>query len=61
MKIQVIKSTENELPQYETIESAGCDLRAELSLINTKFLFNVDVFHKTLEKTVYKIIKTVET
>lgn len=56
MKIQVIKSTENELPQYETIESAGCDLRAELSLINTKFLFNVDVVHKTLEKTVYKII-----
>ena len=56
MKIQVIKSTENELPQYGTIESAGCDLRAELSLINTKFLFNVDVFHKTLEETVYKII-----
>lgn len=56
MKIQVIKSTTNELPQYETIESAGCDLRAELSLINTNFLFNVDVFHKTLEETVYKII-----
>lgn len=56
MKIQVIKSTANELPQYGTIESAGCDLRAELSLINTNFLFNVDVFHKTLEETVYKII-----
>jgi len=56
MEIQVIKSTTNELPQYGTIESAGCDLRAELSLINTKFLFNVDVFYKTQEKTVYKLI-----
>ena len=56
MEIQVIKSTTNELPQYGTIESAGCDLRAELSLINSKFLFNVDVFYKTLEKTDYKIV-----
>ena len=55
MKIQVIKSTANELPQYGTIESAGCDLRAELSLINTKFLFNVDVTYKTLEETIQKI------
>ena len=55
MKIQVIKSTANELPQYGTIESAGCDLRAELGLINTKFLFNVDVTYKTLEETIQKI------
>lgn len=40
MKVQVIKSTENELPKYETPESAGCDLRAELSKINPKFLFD---------------------
>ena len=39
MKIQLIKNTNNELPKYETIESAGCDLRAELSLINNKLLF----------------------
>lgn len=55
MKIQVIKSTANELPQYGTIESAGCDLRAELSLINSKFLFNVDVTYKTQEETIQKI------
>ena len=40
MKVQVIKSTNNDLPKYETIESAGCDLRAELSTIKEKFLFN---------------------
>lgn len=40
MKVQVIKSTRNELPVYETVGSAGCDLRAELSLIQNKFLFN---------------------
>lgn len=39
MKIQLIKNTNNELPKYETVESAGCDLRAELSLVNNKFLF----------------------
>lgn len=39
-KIQVIKTTENALPKYETPESAGCDLRAELNLLNDKFLFN---------------------
>jgi dUTP pyrophosphatase len=55
MEIQVIKSTTNELPQYGTIESAGCDLRAELSLINPKFLFNVDITYKTLEETIQKI------
>lgn len=42
MKIQVIKTTTNELPKYETIDSAGCDLHAELSLVNEKFLFNAE-------------------
>lgn len=43
MNVQVIKSTNNELPVYETVESAGCDLRAELSLIKSKFIFNGEV------------------
>ncbi len=45
MKIQVIKTTTNELPRYETPESAGCDLRAELNLINEKLLFNAEAFY----------------
>ena len=40
MEVQVIKNTINNLPIYGTVESAGCDLRAELSLVNDKFLFN---------------------
>lgn len=43
VKIQVIKSTTNELPSYGTIESAGCDIRAELSLVKSKFAFNTEV------------------
>lgn len=42
MKLQVIKTTTNDLPTYGTIESAGCDLRAELSLINEKFIFDAE-------------------
>ena len=40
MEVQIIKNTVNELPTYGSIEAAGCDLRAELSLVNDKFLFN---------------------
>lgn len=40
MEVQVIKNTVNELPTYGSVEAAGCDLRAELSLVNDKFLFN---------------------
>lgn len=47
MKVQVIKSTRNELPVYETAGSAGCDLRAELSLIQNKFLVNSET--RTIE------------
>lgn len=43
MKIQVIKTTTNELPSYGTFEAAGCDLRAELSLIKSKFLFDCQI------------------
>ena len=39
MKIQVINKSSNELPKYETPQSAGMDLRADLNNINEKFLF----------------------
>lgn len=39
MKVQVVRTTLNELPRYETPESAGCDLRADLTSVNNKFLF----------------------
>ena len=55
MKIQLIKNTSNELPKYETIESAGCDLRAELSLINEDLLFNAWVFYPENGEIVLKI------
>lgn len=43
MEIQVIKSTTNELPSYGTPDSAGCDLRAELSLVNKDLLFGAEL------------------
>ena len=55
MKIQLIKNTSNELPKYETVESAGCDLRAELSLINEDLLFNAWVFYPENGEIVLKI------
>lgn len=47
MKIQLIKNTNNELPKYETPESAGCDLRADLWDIKEKFLFNSEVIRNS--------------
>lgn len=43
MKIQVIKTTTNELPSYGSVEAAGCDLRADLWSIKEKFLFDTDI------------------
>lgn len=43
MKIQVIKTTTNELPSYGSVEAAGCDLRADLWSIKEKFLFNTEI------------------
>ena len=42
MKVPVIKNTSNELPKYETLASAGMDLRAELSLFNPRLSYNTD-------------------
>ena len=55
MQVQVIRNTLNQLPRYETPESAGCDLRAELNLINEKFLFNAEAF-STLDNLVTELI-----
>lgn len=43
MKVQIIKTTTNELPSYGSIEAAGCDLRADLCSIKDKFLFNTEI------------------
>lgn len=43
MIVQVIKSTINELPTYGTVESAGCDLRADLWGLKEKFLFGAEI------------------
>ena len=40
MKVQVINKSLNELPKYETSQSAGMDLRADLNNINENFLFS---------------------
>lgn len=41
--IPVIKETENELPKYQTPQSAGCDARAELQTINQDFFFDTKI------------------
>ena len=46
MKVQVINKSGNELPKYETTQSAGMDLRADLWSINEKFLFDARVVRR---------------
>ena len=41
--IPVIKETNNELPKYQTPQSAGCDIRAELQTINQDFFFDTKI------------------
>ena len=55
MKVQVINKSGNELPKYETPQSAGMDLRADLWSINEKFLFDACVVHR-LDNTISHII-----
>lgn len=43
MIVNVVRETLNELPKYETPDSAGMDLRADLWSIKEKFLFNTKV------------------
>lgn len=46
MIVNVVKETMNELPRYETPDSAGMDLRADLWQIKEKFLFNAEIIRK---------------
>ena len=55
MKVQVINKSGNELPKYETPQSAGMDLRADLLSINEKFLFDAHVV-RNLDNTISNII-----
>lgn len=55
MKVQVINKSGNELPEYETPQSAGMDLRADLWSINEKFLFDAHVVRR-LDNTISHII-----
>ena len=43
MIVNVVKETLNELPKYETPDSAGMDLRADLWSIKEEFLFNARI------------------
>ena len=46
MEVKVINKSANELPKYETPQSAGMDLRADLWSINEKFLFDARVVRR---------------
>ena len=58
MKVQVINKSGNELPKYETPQSAGMDLRADLWSINEKFLFNAHVVRREDNTIDHIVIET---
>lgn len=43
VNVEIVKETENELPNYATPQSAGCDIRAELSKINQDFFVDTKI------------------
>jgi len=43
MIVDIINKSNNELPSYAHDGDAGMDLRAELSTINAKFLYNAEI------------------
>ena len=51
MKVQVINKSANELPKYETPQSSGMDLKADLGLIQEKFLFGAQIV-RNLDNTI---------
>jgi dUTP pyrophosphatase len=53
--IKLVTNTTNGVPVYATPGSAGCDLQAELSLVNTKFLFNATPIYN-LENTIATVV-----
>lgn len=56
MKVQVIKNTNNELPAYADAGCSGVDLRADLRLINKKYLFSCEVIQKPSSDFINRII-----
>lgn len=40
MQVEVINKSENSLPEYASIGSAGCDVKANLVNIDTAMIFN---------------------
>lgn len=43
VNVEIVKETKNELPNYATPQSAGCDIRAELSKINQDFFVDTSI------------------
>lgn len=43
IEVKIIKETLNAIPSYETPQSAGCDLRADLWQIKESNLFNAKI------------------
>ena len=52
MKVQVINKSANPLSQYETPQSAGMDLRADLWALNEKFLFGGAQIVRNVDNTI---------
>ena len=55
MKVQVINKSSNPLPQYETPQSAGMDLKADLWSIQEKFLFGSTII-RNMDNTIAWIV-----
>ena len=55
MKVQVINKSSNPLPQYETPQSAGMDLKADLWSIQEKFLFGSAII-RNIDNTIAWIV-----
>ena len=55
MKVQVINKSSNPLPQYETPQSAGMDLKADLWSIQEKFLFGSAII-RNMDNTIAWIV-----
>lgn len=51
MKVKIVNNSTNPLPEYAYDGDSGMDLRAELSLVNEKFLFNTVYENNTI--TIY--------
>lgn len=56
MKVQVVKNTSNELPAYADKGCSGMDLRADLRLINPKFLFDCEIIQKPSSDYINRIV-----